>query len=924
MLSKFFPALQPKEYAVQVLRDNTSQSAVKRIKRTRTSAPFKKIATLALVLSFIGGGLASASAATAVTAKQAQANVIADMVCIKADADNSGAWNGGANVYGVIGGRPAFNTNGVSRNTPANDEAYRGTAGSWGNAPGGGQYVTAYEKYGLIYPVYDSWVPVYSDKKVTIKQVDSHSPTGTYSTADGKLPVKGGNDLESGASPLVTSDIGSCMAVMPSVSASIANMISSVPRFVMGASLELYTTAYGSSISNEQSVLYGIGKSIDKFITNPGGLKDSLFIPFIMPLLLIGAIWVGYVGVVKRAAIQAVQSTGWMILAIALGTFFLAQPTLISSYVDKSVAEVQRIVNGAVLDNAAANEMCNLDGSGDPQATIRETKCTIWQSTIYTTWVAGQFGEGAAQGGSAASSVLKQEAGRDVLGNNDYKVYYGSKNGKPAETWPQFMLDRQVTNKTLEQSEVAWAQLSGAGGAKINSEWSGGMGMISSAILMFVGAGASSAVLFVYGFTLLIYQLMMISAVLMSPFFFLFGIVPNWGRRVLMRYAEILVSLAVKRIVTGTLLTFYLLFYNLIVGEGSFNLLIVKMMIIFALALFFITSRAKFVNMFADNINFGGNKSVGLPGNKAAAITAGLGVGLLGGGILGGAVVAHKTRKSNKDIEGNVKNIKLEGGNPTADIKTPPRGPNSGSPNSGGGAGDRTVNPVKVAGQAVNGVEDAKRAKDLVDNFRNSSQNSTPSKAPQAPQSAANGPTVGATPNGPATAAQGAPMPPTANSAAATQAAGKAASTAGGTGGAGTTVAPAAAGKGGMSLSARFAATGTPTAGAAGSTAASAGGAGATVVPAAASGSAGIISGGAAATGSAGAATGTAGVAAGGAAATGAGAAAGSAAVAGGGAVAAGAAAGSVVPVVGTAVGAAAAAAVVAAKQKQNKGGDKE
>ena len=917
MLSKFFHSLKPKEYSVQVLRDNTSQGAVKRIKRNRTSAPLKKLATLTLVLSFVGGGLVSATAATAMTAKQANANVVADMVCIKADADNSGAWNGGANVYGTIGGRAQYSMDKIGRNTPVSDAAYDGKAGSWGgnSAPAGeqGKYLTAYEKYGVLYPQYDSWVPVFADKKVSVKQIDSSK--GSYSTGEGKLPVKGGNDLEAGASPLTTTDVGSCLAFMPAVSAGISNLISVLPRFVMGASLELYATAYGSSISDKDSVLYGIGQSINKFITQPGGLKDSLFIPFILPLLLIGAIWVGYVGIVKRAAMQAVQSTAWMIVAIALGTIFLAQPTLVSSFVDSTVAQVQRIVNESVLSGSSSNNMCNLDGSGDSRATIRETKCTIWHSTIYTTWVAGQFGQGA-NSSTANGSILTQEADRDVLGNNTYSIHYGSSNVKPAETWPQFMIDRQVTNKSLELSEVAWAQLSGAGGATINADWAGSMGMISSSVLMFFGAGASSAVLLVYGFTLLIYQLMMISAVLMSPFFFLFGIVPNWGRRVLMRYAELLTSLAVKRIVTGTMLAFYLLFYNLIIGDANLGLLLVKLIIIFALAVFFIGSRKKFVNMFADNINFGGNKSVGLPGNKAIALAAGLGVGAIGGGLIGGAIVAHKTRKSNKDMEGKISDIKLEGGNPTADIKTPPRGPNSGG---GGGNGDKSANPVATVSKVVGTIETAKGAKQLVDEM--GQRRAAVNNAPQAAQTGQNVPAGTAPANASATASGGASGTTQAGSAAATPSsaagsAGKAATS--GVGGVGRTVMPQAA-----------QAAGTKLAGGATSTAAggaTAGGAGATVAPTVASGAAGITGGGAAAgaasAGTAGASA--AGVSAAGAAAAGtSGAAAGAASgVAAGGAaagIAGGAAAGSVVPVVGTVAGAAvgAAAAAVAAKKKR-------
>lgn len=884
-----FKSLKPKQYSVQVLKDTTSQTAVRRIKRARAKTPFKKLATIMLTLSFIVGGLASASAATAVTAKQAEANIFADLICIKAGEDNSGSWSGGANLYGPIGGRSMMaGMYGIGKHTAVNDAAFMGISGTWGGflSPSDGQYLTAYEKYGLLYPVYDAWIPVYTDKQVTISQVDTS--TGSYSTADGKLPLKGGNILDPGVSPLTTSNIGSCLAFFPAVSAGIATIISALPRFVMGAGIEIFGATYGSSISQTGSPLYLIGQAIDKFITQPGGLRDSLFIPFVLPLILIGAIWVGYVGIVKRATRQALLSTVWMVVAIAAGTVFLAKPTLISSFVDTTVAEVQRVVNEAVLSGSQANDMCNIQGSGDPKATIRETKCTIWHSTIYTSWVAGQFGEGA-NSSNAQGSVLTQEAGRDVLGTDTYKVYYGSSNGKHAATWPQFMIDRQATTKGLELSEVAWSQLSGQGGAAINRDWNGSLNMISSSILMFFGAGASSAVLFVYGFVLLIYQLTMVVAVLMSPFFFLFGIVPNWGRRILMRYAEILANLAIKRIITAALLAFYLIFYNLIVGDAGILALLLKIMLIFALALFFITARGKFVKMFADNINFGGNKSVGLPGGKVAAVAAGLGAGIFGGGIVGAMIVGSKVNKANKDIQGNVKDIKLEGGSPTADIKGSPKGSNTAGKDNGGTNPVKTV--AKTAGKAVGTARDAMQAKEMLDKVRGKGGNASaggPSKPPPArpkasparddtPTPAQSSPAQNNAPAGPQTSSMPSPVK---------QAGRRSAAPPPTTGGAGPKVAPPGA---------------PPVVPPA-------------VVPAAAP--SGIVGAGAAAPAAAAPVAAAVPAAAAPVAAASTGVAAGGAAAAGGGVVA-GAAAGSVVPVIGTVIGAAAGAAVVGIKKKK-------
>jgi hypothetical protein len=864
MLSKFFPSLKPKEYSVQVLRDNTSQSAVKRIKRNRTKSSFKKIAALALTLSFIGGGLVSATAATAVTSKQAQANIISDSICLRADADNTGEWKGGGNVYGVLGGRAQFGMAKVTKDSIPSDAARNGKAGSWKddgfNTKGSstaesyknGEYLTAYEKYGINYPIYDAWRPVTTDdgKTATIKQVDTSR--GTYDVA-GKIPTKGsGNSIQPGSSALVTSDMGACLAFLPTVSAAVSNIVSTLPRLAMYVSIELYTTSYGSSLSSPDSVLYGLGQNIDKFITAKGGLKDVLFVSFMIPLLLIGALYVAYQGIIKRKVTESLQATAWMILTVALGTVFLAQPTLISSFIDTGVSEVQGVVNQAVTQGSNSTEMCALP-SGSYKEMVRETRCTLWQSTIYSTWAAGQFGESAGSAASGGTFLTQEAGGRNILGEGGYTVVYGTKNGQQAQSWPQFMVDRQATTKSLELSEVAYAQLSGDG-VPVNNAWSGSIDMLSSSILMFFGAGATSAVLFTYGFSLLIYQLMMISAVLMSPFFFLFGIVPGFGRRVLMRYAELLTNLFVKRIMTATLLSFYLLFYNLIIGGAEANTLIIKLILGAVLAVFFIGQRGKFIKMVSENINFGGDKSIGLPGNKAVAVAAGVTAGVVGGGLLGAAIVGRKTRKENKDTDINLNDIRV-GGSPTADVKSLPNGNKSKGQRVAGAAGRTAANVGTniVKDKIKDGIQDAvaDKASDAVTNAAQSASKAGRAATPQV------------SPNG---ASTGVPAPPTMPMSSAGSSAGSASSA----GGAGATVAPG--------VSAAGAASGTG--------AAAAGGAGVS-----AAGGAAVVGGGAAA--------------------------------AGGGAVAAGAAAGSVVPVVGTIAGAAAGAAVVAAANKRKADAEK-
>lgn len=951
MSFKFFQRMKSKEYNVRILSDNTSKKAVTRLKRKRSSAPLKMVASFALIMVAFGGAAVTTASAATVTSKQAHANVLTDLVCINGDAgDDARKWAADANRYSAMGGRAAFTMSKVTATTKANDIAYLGsTRSSWPASQNtkkndkNNYYntITGYEKYGLSYPVFDSWIPVYADKKYTFEGVSSYN--GTYSN-NGQVPVsnvaKGNdvNDIEPGSSGLTTTSVGGCLNAFNVAGSGIANMITFPSRIITTIALELYGKSYGTSISKDGSILKPIGDAIDNIITKDGGLRDTLFVPFMIPLILIGAIWVAYMGIIKRAAVIALQSMLWMVAAIAAGTIFLAQPTLISSYLDNATAQIQSTLNDIVTVDSKG--ICDLGSQNkDPNKSTRELECTIWYATIFSPWVSGQYGTAITAANSAnpndSSSVLTDDP-RGFLKTNTAQIDMGPKKSIQPTNWAEFQLDRQATNKSFEQSEVAFAQLSGKASFGINSDWAGSpSNQISAAILMLAGAVASTAVLFVFGFALLMYQLMMVTAVLLSPFFFLFGIVPNWGRRVLMRYAELLVSVTVKRIITSLLLVVYFRFYQLITGVTS-NLFL-QMILVAVIALFFIFSRTRFVGLFANNINFGGNKSIGLPGAKAAAVGAGIvgaGAGLALAGPIGALIGGMKGSKQAKEDNASVSSQgKMNlGGSPVADVKRPPQGGNGEQPNGGN---NPTGSNLRKANDAA---ETAKKANDLRKKVQGNG-NSSPSSQPFSGQGPSTSAPTGQTPPAASTPTQtgtptGSPYgnahstPPAGSTAGPKTAGPKPTGTPGGVRpvpqGAPAGSAPFPGASGGIP------ATGVPGAGVASTagTASTAGSAGAAVVPTA--GATAGASGAASAAGSAGAtaassagasaAAGTASTAAGTAAAGSVAAGAGTAAAGGVAAGAAGgAAAGSVVPVAGTIAGAAVGAGLAAVKSHQQK-----
>lgn len=636
------------DYRFSIHPATTSQAVVRSNLRLRRPLPFKKMASILLLTAAIIGTTGAASTSTVTSSQVVKADIFTDTVCVSGNSGQASTWGDSEERFGGLGGSTK-NMMDLSRKASPT-ELTRPSANAVTESVD--YRLTAYEKYGSNYPVFTTWTPAYETGDFLFAGVDK---TGGLGTGDdiNSGSTQGSETFTAADSRMIAADIGRCTNLGGIIESNMANTLTMFPRLILSGTSTMYSASTDVSLTNETSPLHFVLDGLDEIVIN---LRDAIFIPFMLPLVLIGAIWVAYVGIIKRKAMQAVQSSVWMVMAIALGVVFLAQPTFIAKFVDDTVSQFQATINNGMAVAAPTDELCQATGD---MASKREASCTMWKASVYNVWEQGQFG------GYADDTTDP----RGILNNPDYSIQYGNES-VTATSWGQFQLDRQATGMALQESEVAYAQLV----AMDNSGWAGGSGMsqIGAALMMNFTVPVHSIVPFVFAFIQLGYQLMMIMAVIVSPFFFLLGIIPNWGRRVLVRFAELLVIIAVKRIVTTFVLAAYFVFYSIIATTPVNPLLQTVLVAVLAVATF--RFRSWMLGMTTQNINFGGNKSFGLPGGKAAAAAAGVG-GMVAGGLLAapigalvGSLSAHKAARSEANgLEG--KGEMTLGSSPTADAK---------------------------------------------------------------------------------------------------------------------------------------------------------------------------------------------------------------------------------------------------------------
>jgi hypothetical protein len=392
------------------------------------------------------------------------------------------------------------------------------------------------------------------------------------------------------------------------------------------------------------------GKQPGSDVASGEGLVSTLYLDWLIPMIMFAALYMGWVGLVKRRSTEAFNAAIWMIAAATFGLLMLTKPFVLTDEMDKGITGI----TGGVMTSVAKStfgtlgEKTNLcevpsDVGTDKERVVRETQCMIWYQFIYVPLVQSQFGTSGA------------ELQRTNLMPNG--VDLGGTEASP-RSWATYQLDQQVIDANADQAEIdakneaKWllpitfvgepsAGVEGSGA--INKSWTGEN---PQRVLPIVFAGIAATgffiVITILSIGVLIFKIMTIILIAFAPIVLLIGVHPGFGRTIALGWLESLISYGLKQMVYGVMVSMAVLFFGIILtsGLGPFELAIGTIAVTIALI--------KYRGVIADKmsaVNFGGGGPTDLHKGAESAVdntAARLGSASLGAGA--GAVAAALPR----------------------------------------------------------------------------------------------------------------------------------------------------------------------------------------------------------------------------------------------------------------------------------------
>ncbi len=380
----------------------------------------------------------------------------------------------------------------------------------------------------------------------------------------------------------------SCVDKMSSsATATLTNSAWDLSKTINQSTITVYQAATSDGLLND------FNSMVESVITQ---LREGIWRPLLPTVIILGAIWLGWYGLIRKRVTLTIESTIWMVLATALGIWILVQPGQILNMASGLVNSGTQLVNSAVSRvsvstgttscPAGAEPVQQAGWESDSDFAVRQNANMLWSSLVCQPWVAGTFGNGdVAESATSRYAVDLLEA-QGINRIEQQQIADGEVDAA------ELIADKQEQYEDIA-SEIE-ETYPGVHPLFAGDQQGDRLGVAVLALFAAVFAGglilAGSVALIVLkiGFLLLL---------LLAPVFLLIGVHPGYGRTVLLRWLEMLFGLLLKQIFIVMLIALLVMCYGIIMGSGLGWGLQMILLALFTLALFIY--RKPFAHLFA-------------------------------------------------------------------------------------------------------------------------------------------------------------------------------------------------------------------------------------------------------------------------------------------------------------------------------------
>ncbi|MDN3352625.1 type IV secretion system protein [Actinomadura sp. DC4] len=340
-------------------------------------------------------------------------------------------------------------------------------------------------------------------------------------------------------------DMG-CSDAMAMVGNSISNVVFTLAKAFDRTTITIYQAAAS------ESLLGWLKKTVDGVIHGMGNTFGAKYWSWVV---ILGALWLAWWGLIRRRASRVAEGTIWMVLAMVALVWLIGRPSDFTTLGTKVSNGATTAFNAALPQSNANASACIPGGPGAQQA-VQDDSVTrnangLWVTLVCKPWLMGEFGT------DDAKSKVVQENGAKLLSAQAVDLTEAYSGAKP--NVDQKADDYKAVTKNIKNNYPGVYPLFQG------KNWTSRLAVSFGALLAALVAGLLVLIIAVMLMVLKISFLLLLVA---GPIFLGIGIHPGIGRVIAVRWFELLLSTLLKQAALIGVLALLLWCYGLVMAES--------------------------------------------------------------------------------------------------------------------------------------------------------------------------------------------------------------------------------------------------------------------------------------------------------------------------------------------------------------------
>ncbi|HXA62552.1 MAG TPA: type IV secretion system protein [Streptosporangiaceae bacterium] len=342
-------------------------------------------------------------------------------------------------------------------------------------------------------------------------------------------------------------DMG-CSDAMALMGNSVANTVFTLVRSIDRTTITVYESAAS------ESLLGWLKKTVDGVISGIGKTFNARYWSWVV---ILGAMWMAWWGLVRRRASKATEGAIWMVAAMVGLIWLVARPADFTTLGTKVSDATSAAFNAALPQSSTAGAVCIPSPNGANPTTNPNTDVTsrnadgLWVALVCKPWLMGEFGTA-----DPNAKIVKDNA--DKLLNAQAIDLPETYSGKQVDLSKKSDAYKAVANDVKTNYGGAYPVFQG-------KQWTSRLAVAFGGLFAALVAGL---LVLVISIALIVVKISFLLLLVAGPIFLGFGIHPGIGRVIAIRWLELLLSMLLKQAALIGVLALLLWAYGLILGEG--------------------------------------------------------------------------------------------------------------------------------------------------------------------------------------------------------------------------------------------------------------------------------------------------------------------------------------------------------------------